>query len=43
MRTIRFYKEPDSTWFADIPEWEGEKWELEMVMGADMMLEILAQ
>jgi hypothetical protein len=43
MRTIRFYKEPDSKWFADIPEWEGEKWELEMVMGADMMLDILAQ
>ena len=43
MRTIRFYKEPDSKWFADIPEWEGEKWELEMVMGADMMLDILSQ
>lgn len=43
MKTIRFYKEIDNRWYADIPEWTGEKWELEMVQGADTMLEIYAQ
>lgn len=42
MRTYRFYKDIDG-WFVDLPEWTGEKWELELVMGADTFLEILSQ
>ena len=40
-RRFKFYKE-DNRWFADLPEWEGEKDDLEMVMGADILLEILS-
>ena len=43
MRSFKFYKEIDGRWFANVPEWEGEKDELEMVMGADTMLDIIAQ
>ncbi len=42
MRTFRFYKDEEG-WFVDLPEWEGTKGELQMVMGADSFLEILAQ
>lgn len=42
MKTIRFYKDSKG-WFADIPEWPGDKGELAMVCGADDMLEIYAQ
>jgi hypothetical protein len=41
-KNIRFYYD-SSGWYADLPEWTGEKWELEMVMGADTFLEILTQ
>jgi len=44
-RKFRFYKEKTSTgkkWYVDFPEWKGDKWELEMVMGADKMLDIIA-
>lgn len=40
---IDFEKDPNNRWYAILPEWEGERWELEMVMGADDMLEILSQ
>lgn len=39
---LRFYKEEDGRWYVDLPEWEGEKADLEMVAGADMMLDILS-
>ena len=43
-RILRFYREQDSNrWFADIPEWKGSKDDLEMVMGADIMLDIISQ
>ena len=42
MRNFKFQKYKDQ-WFVDLPEWEGEQWELEMVMGADTFLDILAQ
>ena len=42
MRSFKFHKQDDS-WFVDLPEWEGEQWELEMVMGADTFLDILSQ
>jgi len=44
-RTFRFYKEKTETgkkWYVDFPEWKGDKWELEMVLGADKMLDIIA-
>jgi len=43
METFKFEKESDNKWYVVLPEWEGEHWELEMVMGADTMLDILAQ
>lgn len=42
MRSYKFYKDEDG-WFVDLPEWEGEKWELQMVMGSDTFLDILSQ
>jgi hypothetical protein len=42
MKNYRFYKD-DYGWFIDIPEWEGEKWDLQMVMGADVFCDILSQ
>jgi len=43
-KTIRFYREePEGRWYADIPEWTGSKSELEMVMGADNMLEFICE
>ncbi len=45
MRKFRFYKEKTVTgkkWYVDFPEWKGDKWELEMVLGADTMLDIIA-
>ena len=43
MRNFKFYKEETGRWYVDLPEWEGEKAELEMVSGADTFLEILSQ
>lgn len=40
---LRFYKEMDNRWYVDLPEWEGPKSALEMVMGADTMLDILSE
>lgn len=42
MRTFYFYKDEDG-WFVDIPEWEGDKADLQMVAGADHFLDIIAQ
>jgi len=38
-----FYKTPEHRWYADIPEWTGTIDDLEMVSGADTMLDILSQ
>lgn len=43
METFKFEKEANGKWYIVLPEWEGDHWELEMVMGADKMLDILAQ
>ncbi len=43
MRTFKFYKESDNRWYVDLPEWTGEKSDLEMVAGADSMLEYMAE
>lgn len=47
MRHLRFYKESDQwfedKWYVDLPDWTGEKADLEMVFGADTMLDIMAE
>lgn len=40
---FNFEKDPDGRWYVILPEWKGDRAELEMVLGADMMLDILAQ
>ncbi len=42
IRTIEFEKDQDGRWYAIIPEWTGERAELEMVCGADLLIEALA-
>jgi hypothetical protein len=42
MRTFKFYRDTTG-WYVDLPEWMGERWELQMVMGADTFLDLLAQ
>lgn len=42
MNHLEFYKE-DKRWYADIPTWEGSKAELEMVEGADAMLDYISK
>lgn len=42
MRQFKFYKN-EYGWFVDLPEWEGEVWDLQMVMGADIFCDLLAQ
>jgi hypothetical protein len=39
----RFYKEQDGKWYIDLPEWTGSKADLQMVCGADTMLDIIAE
>jgi hypothetical protein len=43
MSRFRFNKSPENRWYVDLPEWDGDQAELEMVCGADTMLDILAQ
>jgi hypothetical protein len=47
MRHLRFYKESDQwfdeRWYVDLPDWTGDKADLEMVSGADSMLELMAE
>jgi len=43
MRKFKFYKESDGRWYIDLPEWTGSKSELEMVAGADNMLDYMAE
>jgi hypothetical protein len=38
-----FNKEPNGNWYIDLPDWEGSKDDLQMVMGADTMLERFAE
>lgn len=39
----RFYKTNENRWFIDIPGWYGSIEELEMVCGADTMLDIISE
>lgn len=42
IKIFRFYKDTNNEWYIDIPEWSGSKAELEMVQGADTMLDIVS-
>ena len=43
LKTYKFEKDELNKWYIVLPEWTGDKSELEMVCGADTMLDILAQ
>jgi len=43
MKNLKFYKETSGKWFVDLPEWIGDKTDLEMVSGADTMLDIISE
>lgn len=43
MEILRFYKEESQKWYADVPEWTGRKSALEMVAGADKLLDCIAK
>lgn len=38
-----FYKTEEGQWFIDLPSWDGEIEELEMVAGADTMLDLYSK
>ena len=42
MKNLKFEKENDGKWYIILPEWEGAHNELEMVAGADTLLEKLS-
>jgi len=39
IHTYRFYKDDTGRWYVDIPDWKGTQADLEMVEGADTMLD----
>lgn len=43
MKKLLFKKETDGRWYVDLPEWTGSKADLEMVAGADTLLNYIAQ
>lgn len=43
MKQFNFYKEIDGKWFVDLPDWPGTKDQLEMMLGADYLLEYLSE
>jgi hypothetical protein len=42
MRKYKFYKTGENRWYIDLPEWKGLQSDLEMVEGADKMLDELS-
>ncbi len=40
---LKFEKEESGNWYVVLPDWQGEKEELQMVLGADTMLDIIAK
>ena len=42
MITLMFYKDYKGDWFVDLPSWKGDKEELQMVSGADTLLDIIS-
>lgn len=42
IKKYSFYREENGDWFIDLPEWTGSKFDLQMVSGADTMLDRLS-
>ena len=42
LEIYRFYKEKSKRWYIDIPNWTGRKSALQMVSGADTLLDMMA-
>ena len=40
---LTFEKEHDNNWYVVLPEWDGDHSELQMICGADTMLDIISQ
>lgn len=43
MKELKFCKETSGRWYVDLPEWTGSKSDLEMVCGADTMLDYISE
>jgi hypothetical protein len=43
MKNLKFEKENDGKWYIVLPEWEGAHNELEMVAGADVLLDSISK
>lgn len=43
IRTLTFEKDPDGRWYVILPEWEGDRADLEMVGNADKLCDLAAQ
>ena len=41
-RNLRFYKTDKAEWFVDLPEWNGDAEDLQMIQGADEWLDLLS-
>jgi hypothetical protein len=41
--TYKFIKEDNGRWYIDLPDWQGVKADLEMVEGADTMLDYIGK
>jgi hypothetical protein len=39
---LRFYRTTEDRWYIDLPEWKGSIADLEMIEGADTMLDKLS-
>lgn len=42
IRTFKFEKNKKGEWYVVLPEWKGPKADLQMVMGADVMLDYMS-
>lgn len=43
MEILRFYKENSKKWYVDIPYWKGRKSALQMIGGADKLLDLISK
>lgn len=43
IHTYKFIKEDNGRWYIDLPDWQGVKADLEMVEGADTMLDYVGE
>ena len=41
-RIFSFYNNEQHEWYVDLPEWKGDRAELQMVEGADAMLDLIS-